>query len=118
MWWPESVKKFDEFDKQFKYDLSTLDSIDNKIEKKYIKQITYFEDSKSNHCDICQKNCHETWDCWFSFMFNRWRIFTFLGKICDVFGCEKKDHYYYKYHMIDDFEEKEKIEQRKLEKQK
>ena len=116
------MQKLDVFDNQFKNDLSKLDSNDNKIEKKYIKQLTYFEDSKCTHCDICQKNCHETCDCWFSFMFHRCRIFTFFGKRCDVCGCQKEDHkqdhYYYKYNMIDDIEEKKKIEQRKLEKQK
>ena len=55
------MKKLDEFDKQFKYDLSTLDSNDNKIEKNIL--ITYFEDSKYTPCGIFQKNCHEVSDC-------------------------------------------------------
>jgi len=108
-------KKLEEFNKEFEKD---LDNLDNQVEEKKVKKLTYFEDTKCTHCDICENNCHEICDCFFSFIFHRCKIFTFFGKRCEICGCQKEDHkqdhYYYKYQKVDDSEEKEKNEKRKL----
>ena len=113
---PKALEKnLEEFNKEFEKD---LDNLDNQVEEKKVKKLTYFEDTKCTHCDICENNCHEICDCFFSFLFHRCKIFTFFGKRCEICGCQKEehkqDHYYYKYQKVDDSEEKDKIEKRKL----
>ena len=42
--------------------------MNNDTESKQIKKLKYYADSKCTHCDSCEKNCHETCDCSFSFL--------------------------------------------------
>ena len=93
----------------------------NKTESKQIKKLKYYADSKCTHCDTCEKNCHESCDCSFSFL-GRCTIFTFWSKKCEKCGCQKdchkQDYYYYTYETVTiakdiDIEKQKKMEEEK-----
>ena len=95
--------------------------MNNDTESKQIKKLKYYADSKCTHCDSCEKNCHETCDCSFSFL-GRCTVFTFWSKKCEKCGCSKdchkQDYYYYTYETVTIAKEKDEQKQREMEEQK
>ena len=95
--------------------------MDNNTESKQIKKLKYYADSKCTHCDSCEKNCHETCDCSFSFL-GRCTVFTFWSKKCEKCGCSKEyhkqDHYYYTYETVTIAKEKDEAKKKEMEERK
>ena len=122
-----SPKEFEEKMKKLNEEINNnLISLNSQTESKQIKKLKYCESSKCTHCESCEKNCHETCDCSFSFL-GRCKIFTFWEKKCEECGCNKdrhkQDYYYYSIETVtiakknDDEKEKElkKNEEKKKE---
>ena len=84
-----------------------LNTLNNETISEYKLNLEYDGYFMHNHCDSCQRNCHNYCDC-FGSSLGRCKYFSFYSQSCENCGCLKENHKIDHYHYVKKLENKKK----------
>jgi len=84
-----------------------LNTLNNETISEYKLNLEYDGYYMYNHCDSCQRNCHDYCDC-FGSSLGRCKYFSFYSQSCENCGCLKEKHKIDHYHYVKKLENKKK----------
>ena len=97
--------KIEELNNKLNEELNTLN---NETISEYKLNLEYDGYYMHNHCDSCQRNCHNYCDCLGNFL-GKCIYFAYLSQSCENCGCLKEKHKIDHFHWVKKLENKKKI---------